>query len=108
MASKPGKVIQIPGLLVLVLGSPIQASFLRVQSPRHLPQQGAVPQVSMSLEGRGEVSGVSSSKTQALECLLRHVPLLIYCPGSLLSLTLLAHGTRVGHEEVLPPCGHFL
>ena len=22
--------------------------------------------------------------------------------------TLVADGTRVGHEEVLPPCGHFL
>ena len=74
-----------------MLGSPNQASFLRIESPRHLPQQGAMPQVSMSLEGRGEASGGRSSKTQALGCLLRHILLLIHCPGSHLSLRLWLH-----------------
>lgn len=63
-----------------MLGSPVQGSFMRLQLPRHLelPRHlttGAVAQGGMSLEERGEALGGRISETQALECLLMHIPL---------------------------------
>ena len=56
-----------------MLGSLIQASFLRVQPPRSLI--GVTAQAGTSLEGRGEALKRTTSEIQALECLLRHNPL---------------------------------
>ena len=39
------------------------------------PQQRAVPQVGMRLEGRGEASEKRNSEIRAVGCLLRHIPL---------------------------------
>ena len=60
-----------------------------------------------SLAGRGEASEGRSSGTQALRCLLRHISLNSQPMKLTFPKALVAGGTRVGHEEVLPPCGHF-
>ena len=62
----------------------------------------------MSLEGRGEALGGRSSETQALGNLLKHVSLSFIDQEAHFAWAGVACGTRVGHEEVLPPCGHFL
>ena len=67
-----GKVTKNPGSLVLE--SPAEASFLRVQPLRTSAR--AVPQVQMSLEGRlGETLRGRSSETQAFGSLLKHISL---------------------------------
>ena len=64
-------------------------------------------QVHRTLERRGEAAGGRSSETQALGWLLStfHInsqPRELTFPEAPVT-----GGARDGHEEVLPPCGHF-
>ena len=62
----------------------------------------------MSLKRRGEALGGRSSETQGLGGLLSHIPLKFVAQELTFPKALVAGGTRVGHEEVLPSLGHFL
>ena len=63
-----------------------------------------MPQVDMSLKGRGKALGGSSSETQALGTFHSNSQ----SRKPTFPKALGAGGTRVGRGEVLPPCGHFL
>ena len=83
-------------------------SFLPESAASSAPQQGGVSQVRMILEGGGEVAGRRNSETQALGCLLstfhtNSQPRKLTVPNALVP-----GGSEDAHEEVLPPCGHFL
>ena len=65
-------------------------------------------QVHITLEGRGEAAGGRSSETQDLGYLLStfHInsqPRKLTFPKAPVT-----GRAKDGHEEVLPPCGHFL
>ena len=89
-----GKVTKPPGLLAL--GSPAEASFLRVQPPRHLSRE--CPRLGWVWNGWWSFKGKKQWDTRPWVFAQAHSTL-IHSRGSRLSLRLFAYRTRVGVKQ---------